>query len=105
MIETKNIWINYINSCKKEINRDEAKIGIDWIYKSIGKESPILIYLDRPMGCQIGVSFLKQILNDKLSQVESQVWSEVGSQVRESINKDRGGAFWAAWCEIGRAHV
>lgn len=78
MTEVKDFWLNYINSCKNSINREKAKIGIDWLYKSIGKESPIIIYLDSPMSCQIGVNYLKQALKTEgfekfLSQVESQV--------------------------------
>ena len=86
MIEVKDYWLNYINSCKNSINREKAKIGIDWLYSSIGKESPIIIYLDSPMGCQIGVNYLKNWLKDiDLSQVKSQVWSQVESQVESQV--------------------
>ena len=108
MIEVKDYWLNYINSCKNSINREKAKIGIDWLYSSIGKESPIIIYLDSPMGCQIGVNYLKNWLKDiDLSQVKSQVWSQVESQVESQVRSQVESQVLSQVRsqKIGRAHV
>ncbi|MBV7534079.1 DUF6745 domain-containing protein [Chitinophaga sp. sic0106] len=98
MLQVRDFWLNYIFSCKTAINKDAAKIGIDWLYNSIGKKSPVVIYVDSPMGCQYAVAYLKEIIKvigvnsstDQVraqvrAQVVAQVWAQVVAQVGDQV--------------------
>ena len=87
MLEVKQYWLDYIFSCKNSINREKAKIQIEWLYKFCGRDKPVIIYLDSPMACQLGVHFLKQIFKGAQvgDQVGDQVWDQVGAQVGDQV--------------------
>ena len=100
MIEVRDFWINYINSCSHTINRDEAKIGIDFIYQLAKCSTPKIIYVESPLACQYAVHLLKQI-SETLPQmpiatasVRDSVVDSVGDSVRDSkINFESFSAF------------
>ena len=90
MLEIKQFWLDYIFSCKNSLNREQAKIEIDWLYKLAGCDQPIVIYVDSPLGCQYAVAYLKEFAKlyphiFKKSQVRSQVGSQVWSQVESQV--------------------
>src|SRR3990167_4160842 len=83
MVETKDFWIDYIFSCKNSIDKEQAKINIEWLYDLAKvKSKPIIIYVDSPMGCQFAVAYLKEFLKQtKINKSTAQVWAQVGAQV------------------------
>ena len=62
MDEVKRYWLNYIFSCKNSLDREKAKISIDWLYKLAGRKEPIVIFVDSPMACQYAVVYLKEFV-------------------------------------------
>ena len=38
MKEVKQYWLDYIFSCKNSINKEQAKVQIEWLYKFCGLE-------------------------------------------------------------------
>jgi len=88
MKEVKQHWLDYIFSCKKSLDREKAKISIDWLYKFCGLGTPIIIYVNSPMDCQYATIYVKELakhIGKNPSQVGSQVWSQVESQVRSQV--------------------
>ena len=86
MHDVKQHWLDYIFSCKNSVNREKAKISIDWLYKFCGLNSPIVIFVDSPMACQYAVIYAKaygELL--KKAQVRAQVRDEVGDQVQSPL--------------------
>jgi Domain of unknown function (DUF6745) len=100
ILEVRDFWMNYIFSCKNQINKEAAKIGIDWLYKLTGRNEPIIIHVDSPMGCQYAVHYLKaymKVLSEKHlvpaqvgDQVGDQVWAQVGAQVGDQVGAQVG---------------
>ena len=75
-------WLEYIFSCKNSVNQEQAKIGIEWLYRLADYDKPIMIFLDSPMALQYGAHFLKQVFKENSrAQVGDQVWDQVGDQV------------------------
>ena len=77
MQEVKQYWLDYIFSCKNQINKQSTKIGIDWMYNLAKHKSPIIIYVESPMGCQYTVHLLKYLLILE----EQQVYLDVDGQL------------------------
>jgi len=111
MDEVKRYWLNYIFSCKNSLDREKAKISIDWLYKLAGRKEPIVIFVDSPMACQYAVVYLKELV--KLcpqlfggDQVGDQVWAQVGDQVRDQVRAQVRAQVWAqvrdqVWAQVG----
>ena len=108
MLEVKNFWLNYINSCKNNIDRPRATNAINLLYKSVGRENPIVIYVDSPMSCQYAVYYIKalfsklpeaiksaQVWGQVRDQVRDQVWAQVGAQVGDQVRDQVWGQVWA----------
>ncbi len=110
MEKVKAFWLDYIFSCKNQVNRESASIGIEWLYNLAGFERPIMIFLDSPMACQYAVAYLKalvetlppsggrfldQVWSQVGSQVGSQVWSQVWSQVRSQVESQVESQVWS----------
>ena len=96
IIQVKNFWLDYIFSCKNSLNREKATASIEWLYKFCGLNKPIIIYVDSPMGCQLGLQYAKIMLKsvplDKSlwAQVRAQVWDQVRDQVRAQVGAQVG---------------
>ena len=101
MMEIRDFWLNYIFSCKNQVNKEAAKIGIDWLYKLAGKNEPVIIHVDSPMACQYAVHYLKaytkvieKLLGERsepsMAQVRDQVWAQVGDQVGDQVRDQVG---------------
>src|SRR3990167_10650544 len=92
MVETKDFWIDYIFSCKNSIDKEQAKINIEWLYDLAKvKSKPIIIYVDSPMGCQFAVAYLKEFLKQtKINKSTAQVWDQVWDQVRLKFGLQAG---------------
>lgn len=58
-IEIRNFWINYIDSCKNTIDKEEARIGVEFIYDLAKCAKPKIVYVDSPLAGQYAVHFLK----------------------------------------------
>jgi len=113
MLEVKNFWLNYINSCKNSINKEAADLSIEWLYKLAGYGKPVIIYVDSPLGCQYATNLLKAVFSkidlsgDQVrSQVESQVWSQVRSQVESQVRSQvesqvRSQVRSQVWSQVG----
>ena len=83
MFEVRDFWLDYINSCKNSTDREQVKIGVDWLYKLAGKEAPVVIYIQSPIGCQLAVAYLKEFF--KLMQEDKKLLSNVRSNVRSNV--------------------
>jgi len=91
--EVRAFWLNYIFSCKNTVDREAAKIGINWLYKTANLNEPVVIYVDSPLACQFAVVYLKEYLKvlgmnnpDQVeAQVGDQVWAQVGDQVMAQV--------------------
>jgi hypothetical protein len=100
MIEVKNYWLDYIFSCKNLINKEQAKISIDWLYKFCGLKKPIIIFLESPLSCQYAITYLNEMIKSiplnekKMAQVRDQVWAQVGVQVRAQVGDQVGDQVW-----------
>ena len=81
MLEVRDFWKDYIFSCKNSINKEQAKIGIDFIYRLAKLKQPKIIYVDSPMGCQIANMYLKGYLK----VLKQQLPASVGDSVRDSV--------------------
>lgn len=86
MQEVKSFWLDYIFSCKNTINKQECKLGVDFIYKLADKKSPVVVYVDSPIGCQIAVTYLKEFAKQNFLKKDS---------VRDSV----GDSVWASKIE------
>jgi hypothetical protein len=91
MREVKQYWLDYIFSCKNSIDREAAKIKIEWIYKFCKLSKPVIIYLDSPLACQYGAHLIKQLFKNAPAQVRAQV----GTQVRDQVGAQVGTQVWA----------
>jgi len=104
MMQVKDFWLNYIFSCQNQVNKEAAKIGIDWLYKLAGKNEPVIVHVDSPMACQYAVHYLEtytkvieklmgelsepardQVRDRVRDQVRDQVWDQVRDQVRAQV--------------------
>jgi hypothetical protein len=83
MFEVRDFWIDYIDSCKNSINKEQALIGIKWLYEGINKKTPLVLFVASPMGCQIGVHYLKELYKDN-------VWANVRANVRDNVRDNVG---------------
>ena len=90
MMSIRDFWLNYIFSCKNQVNKEAAKIGIDWLYKLAGKNEPVIIHVDSPMACQYAVHYLKaytkvieKLLGERSEPSMAQVRDQVGDQKME----------------------
>lgn len=84
MLDVRDFWLNYIFSCKNTtIDKDAAKVGIDWMYELAGYKKPVIIYVDSPMGCQYAVSYVKEIVK-KIPQIFDE--NPVRTSVRASVS-------------------
>ncbi len=89
VVNTRDFWMNYIFSCKNSINKEKAKIGINWLYKFSGKKEPVVIYVDSPIGCQLAVLYLKEFQKQypqiiKVASVRAS-FMEVRASVMDSV--------------------
>ena len=85
MTEVKQYWLDYIFSCKNSVNRDEAKISIEWLYKFSKLGKPVIIYVDSPMSCQIAVLYLKEFLKVLKQKPLANVWENVEENVEANV--------------------
>ena len=100
--EVRAFWLNYIFSCKNTVDREAAKIGINWLYKTANLNEPVVIYVDSPLACQFAVVYLKEYLKvlgmnnpDQVeAQVGDQVWAQVGDQVMAQVRAQ-------VWAQVG----
>ena len=91
MSEVKQYWLNYIFSCKHSVDREKARIGIDWLYKSVGRAEPIVVFVDSPMACQYAVLYIKEFVK-KFPQLFSR--DQVGAQVRDQVRAQVWAQVW-----------
>jgi hypothetical protein len=86
MLEVRDFWKDYIHSCKHNIiDKSKAKQGIDFIYKLTGKKEPVVVYVDSPMGCQLGIMYLKEFFRQSPKKLGASVWNSVGDSVGASV--------------------
>ena len=92
MLQVKQYWLDYIFSCKNSLNREKAKISIDWLYQFCGLNKPIVIFVDSPMACQYATLYAKA-WGKHLQVSGAQVWDQVGAQVGDQV--------WAqVWAQV-----
>ena len=65
------------------INREAAKAYSKKLYSFLGREEPIVIFLDGPIHAWMAVEMLSLVYDD--SQVVEQIVEQVRSQVREQV--------------------
>jgi hypothetical protein len=51
--ETKQYWLDKFFSCKNRTNKEQAIIGINWLYSLAGRPAPEIVFVDSPYACQI----------------------------------------------------
>ena len=108
MMEIRDFWLNYIFSCKNQVNKEAAKIGIDWLYKLAGKNEPVIIHVDSPMACQYAVHYLKaytkvieKFMGERSEPSMAQVRAQVRDQVRDQVGDQVGAQVWAqVWDQV-----
>ncbi|MGH7238478.1 MAG: hypothetical protein ACREHG_00275, partial [Candidatus Saccharimonadales bacterium] len=76
MNKTREDYLEYIFSCKNSLDREKAKMGIEWLYKFSGLKEPIVIFVDSPLGCQYAVPLLKAYWRVLF---KDQVWDQVSA--------------------------
>jgi hypothetical protein len=109
MHDVKQFWLDYIFSCKNSINREQAKIKIDWLYKFCGLNEPIIIFVDSPMACQYAIVYVKELSKflktnpaQVWAQVRDQVWDQVRAQVWAQVRDQVGDQVWdQVWAQVG----
>ena len=89
MVEVKNFWLNYIFSCKNSIDKPKIKDGVKWIYELANKKEPVMVYVESPFGCQLAITYLKEVINQKpelftRDSVSASVWASVRASVWDS---------------------
>ena len=89
MIEVRDRYLDYIFSCKNQLDRKTIGEKINWLYSLAKLDAPITICVDSPMGCQYANHLLKSMLKVKLdsvwASVENSVWASVRDSVRDSV--------------------
>jgi hypothetical protein len=102
-LKIKNFWLDYIFSCKNSINKEQAKIGIDFIYNLANLKQPQVIYVESPIGCQIANLYLKEylklkpeLLKDKITSVGASMRDSVGDSVEDSVEASVRASVWAS---------
>ncbi len=106
MQEIKQFWTDYIFSCKNQVNIEAARIGINWMYKLAGKNEPVIIHVQSPMGCQFAVHYLKEYMKalevvlgpNAVRTDRTQVWDQVGDQVWDQV---RTQVWDQVWTQVG----
>lgn len=79
-LETKNFWLDFLFSCKNEINKEQATEGVNFMYELAGLEKPEIIFCDSPLAAQ-------KIANDLKNSVQESVRSSVLESVQDSVQK------------------
>ena len=90
-------WLSLFFS-GKEIDREAARDGIEWLYAFSGLKKPQIIFVDSPLGMQYVCNMVwnqvrsqvvrqvsNQVRNQVRDQVENQVRDQVGNQVRNQV--------------------
>ena len=90
MIEVRNFWLDFIFSCKNTLNKEQAKEGINFIYKLTNLSSPEIIYVDSPLGC-IFMQYILRNLDNVGDNVRDNVWANVGNNVGNNVWINVGG--------------
>lgn len=80
----RNFWLNYILSCKNQLDKDKAKKGIEWLYKYCGKEKPVIIFMDSPFGCQVAANFFLKFFKDNKDNIWDNIWDNIGDNIRDN---------------------
>ena len=96
MYAKRDFWLDYIFSCKNSIDKEKAKIGIEWLYEFSKLSKPVIIYVDSPMSCQVAVMYLKEFLKQTPNNVGANVWDNVWANVRDNV-----GANYESFCSYG----
>jgi len=107
LIVYKDKWLNKIFNYElyNSITEESVRNKIKELYKFCNLTEPIVILVDSPIACQIGINLLK-VENQVGNQVWNQVWNQVGSQVENQVwNQVRsqvGNQVWnQVWNQVG----
>jgi hypothetical protein len=76
----------------KTIDRDKAKIAVNFLYEKILKISApkYVVFLDSPMMCQMAMNFLGEDSSQLYSQLDSQLDSQLRSQLYSQLYSQLG---------------
>ncbi len=81
------------------VNRKLATAQIEWLYSFSKLGKPIIIFLDSPLGAQVGANMLSSI--SQRAQVGDQVRDHVGDQVRAQVRDQVRDQVWdQVWVQV-----
>ena len=100
--QTRDKWIDKL-FCGGGIDRVKATTQIEWLYSFAKLGKPTIIFLDSPLGAQIGGNLLKDVWGPQVgaqvgNQVGDQVWDQVWDQVRSQV---RAQVWDQVWDRVG----
>jgi hypothetical protein len=93
-------WLAKIFDKPIKLDKKQARLSVNWLYKLAGREAPTIIFLDSPMALQYGANILKGLF--KNPQVRAQVGAQVRDQVWAQVWAQVGDQVWAqVWAQVG----
>ena len=86
MIEVREEWLSKLFDCKLQFDEKKAQKGIEWLYELSGLKKPTIIFIDSPMGVQLGAELAIRYLEAlKGASVRDSVRASVWASVRASV--------------------
>ncbi len=101
-------WIDRALLNTQQLNKDVAQQLVNFMYRLIGRESPVLVCVDSPMAAQVAANLLSDQVSDQVSdpvgrEVSGQVRSQVSDQVSGPVSDQVGSQVGRkVWLQVGR---
>ena len=105
ILQVRDEWINFAAS-GKIIERAKCEKLVEWLYKESKLEKPIVVFVDSPLGAQMAVAYVKELLKFRKGFSSAQVRAQVGDQVRDQVGAQVGDQVRAqvgaqVWAQVG----
>ena len=75
-------WLDLFFKNKGVIDKPLFEKEIEWLYKRVGFEKPLVWYCDSPMMCQIITNLLKNNIGDNIG---ANIWANIRANIRDNI--------------------